>query len=33
MTREAVWEVRLPDGRWIDCDGADCKGAAEKAMK
>jgi hypothetical protein len=32
MTREAVWEVRLPSGRWIDCDGADCKAAAERAM-
>lgn len=32
MTREAVWEVRLPNGRWIDCDGADCKAAAERAM-
>ena len=32
MKREAVWEVRLPSGRRIDCDGADCKAAAERAM-
>jgi hypothetical protein len=33
LKREAVWEVQLPSGRWIDCDGADCLAAAEKAMK
>jgi len=30
---EAVWEVALPSGRWIDCDGADCRSAAERALK
>jgi hypothetical protein len=33
LKREAAWEVRLPNGSWIDCDGADCKAAAERALK
>lgn len=33
LVREAVWEVRLPSGRWIDCDGADCKAAAGRVMR
>lgn len=31
--REGVWEVQLPGGRWIDCDGPDCLTAAERALK
>lgn len=30
VTETAVWEVRLQNGRWIDC-GPDCKAAAEAA--
>lgn len=30
LRREAVWEVQLPSGRWIDCNG-DCRAAAEGA--
>lgn len=30
--REAVREVQLPSGRWIDCD-PDCRTAAESALK
>lgn len=33
LKREAVWEVQLPSGRWIDCDGEDCLGTAERAWK
>jgi hypothetical protein len=33
IRRDAVWEVELPSGRWIDCDGADCRSAAERALK
>lgn len=33
LKREAVWEVQLPSGRWIDCGGADCADAAERAIK
>lgn len=32
LKREAVWEVQLPSGRWIDCDGDDCRAAAERAI-
>lgn len=32
LVKEAVWEVQLPSGRWIDCDGDDCRAAAERAM-
>lgn len=32
LKREAVWEVQLPSGRWIDCDGADCLAAYEKTV-
>jgi hypothetical protein len=31
LERQAVWEVQLPSGRWIDCDGDDCLAAYEKA--
>ncbi len=31
LKREAVWEVQLPSGRWIDCNGADCLAAFEKS--
>lgn len=30
VKREAVWEVQLPSGRWVDCDGDDCLAAYEK---
>jgi len=30
--REAAWEVRLPSGRWIDCDGDDCLAAYERSV-
>jgi hypothetical protein len=33
LKRVAVWEVQLPSGRWIDCDGADCLATAENALK
>lgn len=33
LTKEARWEVQLPSGRWIDCDGDDCRSAAERAMR
>jgi len=33
IKRDAVWEVQLPSGRWIDCDGDDCLAAAEQALK
>lgn len=33
LEREAVWEVELPSGRWIDCDGADCLAAYERTLK
>ncbi|HEX2843068.1 hypothetical protein [Hyphomicrobium sp.] len=26
LKREVVWEVQLPSGRWVDCDGDDCIG-------
>jgi hypothetical protein len=32
MKREPAWEVELPSGRWIDCDGTDCRVAAERAL-
>lgn len=31
--KEAAWEVQLPSGRWIDCDGDDCLAAYERARK
>lgn len=31
LVEEAVWEVRLPSGRWIDCRG-DCAEAARRAL-
>ncbi len=24
IVRQVVWEVQLPSGRWVDCDGDDC---------
>src|SRR5262245_3949308 len=30
--REPAWEVELPSGRWIDCDGSDCRTPAERAL-
>lgn len=33
LKREAVWEVQLPSGRWVDCDGEDCRATAERAVK
>jgi hypothetical protein len=33
IRREAVWEVQLPSGRWIDCDGDDCLAAYEKTLR
>jgi hypothetical protein len=33
LTKTPAWEVQLPSGRWIDCDGEDCRAAAERAMK
>ncbi|MGE0025246.1 MAG: hypothetical protein AB7S70_16620 [Hyphomicrobium sp.] len=33
VKRIAAWEVQLPSGRWIDCDGDDCRAAAERAIK
>ena len=32
LKRTPAWEVQLPSGRWIDCDGDDCRAAAERAM-
>lgn len=32
LEQTAAWEIELPSGRWIDCDGADCKGPAERAI-
>jgi hypothetical protein len=31
--RGPAWEVELPSGRWIDCDGTDCRTAAERALQ
>lgn len=31
LTKEAVWEVQLPDARWIACEGDDCLAAYERA--
>lgn len=33
LREEAVWEVELPNGRWIECDGADCLAAYEKMQR
>lgn len=33
LKKEARWEVQLPSGRWVDCDGDDCRSAAERAMR
>jgi len=33
IKKTAVWEVQLPSGRWVDCDGNDCLAVAERAMK
>lgn len=33
LKKTPAWEVQLPSGRWIDCDGEDCRAAAERAMK
>jgi hypothetical protein len=33
LKREPVWEVQLPSGRWIDCDGEDCLAAYLKTLK
>lgn len=30
--RELVWEVQLPSGRWVECDGADCLAAYERGL-
>lgn len=29
----AAWEVQLPSGRWVDCDGEDCLAAYERMLK
>jgi hypothetical protein len=33
LKKTPAWEVQLPSGRWIDCDGEDCRAAAERATK
>ena len=33
VKKEAAWEVQLPSGRWIDCDGDDCLAAYERSLK
>lgn len=33
LQEEAVWEVELPNGRWVECDGADCLATYEKALR
>jgi len=33
VKKTAAWEVQLPSGRWIDCDGEDCRAPAERAMR
>jgi len=30
LQKIAVWEVQLPSGRWVDCDGEDCLTAYER---
>ena len=30
LEEEAVWEVELPSGRWIECENGDCLAAYEK---
>lgn len=32
LREEEVWELELPNGRWIECDGSDCLAAYEKAQ-
>lgn len=32
LEKEAVWEVQLPSGRWIDCEGEDCLAAYERTL-
>ncbi|WP_139247751.1 hypothetical protein [Hyphomicrobium sp. CS1GBMeth3] len=29
----AVWEVQLPSGRWVDCNGDDCLAAYDRTLK
>lgn len=31
LQEETVWEVELPNGRWIECEGSDCLAAYEKS--
>lgn len=31
LTEQAVWEVELPNGRWVECEGDDCLAAYEKS--
>lgn len=33
LREQAVWEVELPNGRWIECDGDDCLGTYEKTRR
>ena len=30
LVEDEVWEVELPNGRWLECDGADCLAAVKK---
>jgi hypothetical protein len=32
LEKALVWEVKLPSGRWVECDGADCRAAYEKTL-
>ena len=32
LADELVWEVRLPSGRWIECEEADCLAAYERTL-
>jgi hypothetical protein len=32
LKREAIWEVQLPSGRWIDCKGSDCLAAYQATV-
>jgi hypothetical protein len=32
LVKEAVWEIELPSGRWVDC-GGDCAETARRALE
>ena len=31
LKEEPVWEVELPNGRWMECDGEDCLATYERS--